>query len=109
MKEEWRKAGRATGRLRCRMTLPAIEFVVERFAGGKRAATQLGHFLQSRMPEAQSALEGGTFVIRAEIRAPRLSRRWRPICRWKAGDSIEVALERAAETWTKLPKEEKWP
>jgi hypothetical protein len=27
----------------------------------------------------------------------------------KAGDSIELASERAAEIWTKLPKEEKWP
>jgi len=108
VKDEWRRAGRATGELRCRMTLPAIEFVFERFASGPRAVTQLGHFLRSRMPEAQSTLEGGTFVISAKIRAPRLSVRWRPICRWRAGGSIEVALERASDTWTKLPKEERF-
>jgi hypothetical protein len=56
VKDEWRRAGRATGELRCRMTLPAIEFVFERFASGPRAVTQLGHFLRSRMPEAQSAV-----------------------------------------------------
>ena len=90
------------------MTLPAIELVAEREARGKHAATQLGHFLKTRMPEAQSALEGGTFVISAKMRAPNLAVRWRPICRWKAGEPITAALERAADAWINLPKEN-WP
>jgi hypothetical protein len=103
---EWRRPGRATGRLRCKLNLPSIDLVIDRRSGGKHALGELSRFLRSIMPTAESALEGGSFVVSAEIRSSGLGVRWRPICRWKAGESVSASLSRAATVAATLTKED---
>jgi len=58
------------------------------------------------MPTAESALEGGSFVVSAEIRSPGLGVRWKPVCRWQAGESVGAMLSRGASVFAALTKEE---
>jgi hypothetical protein len=85
--------GKATGAIRCQLNLPAID--VDWDCRG-RAFDSLRRSLRRQLPTASSALEGGSFTISAEFRAPKLGSRWRPISRWRAGQNVEAALERAA-------------
>lgn len=108
MKAEWRRAGHATGVLRCKLALPAIETEVERLEQGDNAVLRLRRFIQRHMPTAPDALINGSFVISAEMRAQNMSTRWTPLCRWRGGEGVEATLSRATEAWAHLPKE-KWP
>jgi hypothetical protein len=103
---DWRRPGRATGRLRCKLNLPAIDLTIDRRSGGKHAWTELSRFLLSTMPTAESALEDGSFVISAETRSSGLGVRWRPVCRWKAGESVNASLSRGATVVATLTKED---
>jgi hypothetical protein len=102
VKADWQTPGKATGLLRARLRLPAID---AESAFRDCSIDKIRGFLRRQMPTASSALEGATFVISAEIRAPKRGARWRPIARWRAGESIEAAMDRAALTFKDLPKE----
>ena len=108
MKKEWRRAGRATGRLGCRLLLPAIELDIEGSGRDKHAAAHIRRFLRAHLPAPAEAMVGGSFVISAEMRSPGLGVRWRPLCRWKAGEPLDAVVERAQKLWAAMPKEE-WP
>jgi hypothetical protein len=62
-------------------------------------------FVLRQMPKSAAALEGGTFTISAEMRAPGRGVRWRVVCRWREGESVEAALDRASQAWERLSKE----
>src|SRR5687767_2322175 len=68
MKAEWRRAGRATGTLICRLSLPAIDLSIDRRVKGDRAVGAIRRFLRQRIPEAPELLIGGSFVINIEFR-----------------------------------------
>jgi hypothetical protein len=92
----------------CRLSLPAIELNLVREAKGDRPIAAIRRFLRQHIPHALDAQEGGSFVISAEVRAKNLSLRRMPLCRWKAGDSLDAAVDRAADKWHAIEKEE-WP
>ena len=102
MRAEWQRPGKATGRLRCLIDLPAIDLRQDLRHGRFDA---IRRFVRRYLPVATEAQEDGSFVISAEIRAPKRGVRWRPIVRWRAGESVEAALDRAAARLRDLPRE----
>ena len=89
--------------LRCTLRLPAIDEersltaawlpVVRRFINKQVAGL------------AASVLDTATFTISLEMRAPNHGARWRPICRWREGDSINEVFKRAATVISSIPRE----
>jgi hypothetical protein len=103
MKADWQRPGRATGHVRCRLRLPAIEEDVE-YQG--RSVLQLRRFLDKQLSgRAASAREGASLTISVEVRAPKHGSRWRPICRWREGDSVPAVLDRAVALISAIPRE----
>ena len=104
MKAEWQVPGRATGLLRCTLRLPAIEKDLRRTTTDSLLVAR--RFIDKNLARAaDSVLENATFTISLEIRAPKRGARWRPICRWREGDSIDAAFERAAAIVSSIPQE----
>ena len=104
MKAEWQVPGRATGWLRCTLRLPAIEEDPQRIIVD--SLLKVRRFIDKHLARlADSVLEGATFTISVEIRAPKHGARWRPICRWREGDSIDGVFERAAAVVASIPRE----
>ena len=103
---EWRRVGRATGRLKCSVKLPAIEHAVECRADGAKGFSKFAQFLRKHLPTSETACEGATFTITAEVRASRLGVRWRSLSRWKSGQSVEAALSRGSGAFAALPIED---
>jgi hypothetical protein len=108
MKAEWRRPGRATGTLICRLSLPEIDLNIDRRAQGDRAVGAIRRFLRQQIPESPEAQIGGSFVINMEFRAKNMSVRWLPLCRWRAGEAFDAAIDRAAKKWQAVEKEV-WP
>jgi hypothetical protein len=54
---------------------------------------------------AKPAREDAVFTISVEFSAPKHGSRWRPICRWREGDSIEEVFERAAAVFSAISRE----
>jgi hypothetical protein len=102
MKASWQMPGKATGRVRCIVSLPSID---DRKEFSEVSIIRIRKLLGRYLPTAGSALEGASFVISAEMRAPKRGARWRPIARWRAPDAIAPVLERAACVLDSLPKE----
>jgi hypothetical protein len=104
MKAEWQVPGRATGMLRCTVRLPAIEKDPRRTSA--ESLLMVRRFIDKHLTElAGSVLENATFTISVEIRAPNHGVRWRPISRWREGDSIDALFERAATAVASIPRE----
>jgi hypothetical protein len=103
MRAEWQIPGKATGRVKCTVSLPTIE---DHQVFRERSINRIRSLIR-RLPTALSALEGASFVISAEIRAPKRGSRWRPIARWRAPDAMTPVFERAARVFDALPKEPK--
>jgi hypothetical protein len=91
----------------CRLSLPAIDLNLTREAKGDRPIAAIRKFVRQHIPDGLEAQEGGSFVISAEFRAKNLSLRRMPLCRWRAGEVLEAALERA-DKCDAIEKEE-WP
>lgn len=103
--QAWRKVGSATGRVRCRINLPACETEVDlRCNSSDHAMRDVRRFVRRHLPSAPSALVGATFTISAEIRARGLGGRYRVIGHWRSGASVDAALHNAAKTRAELPK-----
>jgi hypothetical protein len=68
---------------------------------------KLGQFIRKSLPTAESALDGGTFSISAEMRTSGLGKRWKRLCTWKAGLSVDDALGHALAIFKKLPREDR--
>src|SRR5262249_27610985 len=102
VKADWQTPGAATGELRCTLTLPAID---ERRDFKESSFDRIRVLLRRYLPTAASAIDGATFVISAEVRAPKRGARWRPLARWRAPQAIEPVLERAARAFKDLPRE----
>jgi len=103
--------GRATGVLICNLALPAIEesFVIRFFAlNPDRTMASVRRFILKKLPKSGIGLEGAIFAISAEVRRPSRGVGRKQLARWRSGDQIQRALERAASEWARLPKEE-WP
>jgi hypothetical protein len=105
MKADWQTPGKATGRIRCTVTLPAID---ERWKFAELSIKRIHSLLRRHLPTALSALEDATLVVSAEMRAPSHGVRWRPIARWRAPDALAPVLERAGRLFESLPKEPSW-
>ena len=106
---EWRRPGHATGWARCKLAFPAIDLSVERRASGGNAVPRLARYLKRCIPPSEETWVGGSFVISVEMRSRGMGSRWRPVCRWRAGESIDDALQRAIDTWAALSKEDHRP
>lgn len=104
MKAEWQVPGRATGLIRCTLRLPAIEKDLRRTI--TYSLREVRRFIDKHLARmADSVLENSTFTISLEMRAPKHGARWRPICRWREGDSIDAVFERAAAIVSSIPRE----
>jgi hypothetical protein len=71
----------------------------------RHALREACKFIRRHLPVAPLALAGATFTIGAEVRAENRGVRYRVISRWREGESVPVALEKAAAVWAQLPKE----
>ena len=106
MKAGWQRPGRATGMLRCRLRLPAIDEYRELPIATALQAVR--RFIDRELKElAASVVEGASFTISAEMRAPNHGARWRPIRRWTQGSSVDEAFARAAAVIDAIPHEER--
>jgi hypothetical protein len=104
MKASWQRPGRATGSLRCRLRLPAVDEVMD----VQRASSllEVRRFIDKNLSMlSQPAREGAVFTISVEWRAPKHGSRWRPICRWREGDSVSDVFERAAAVLSAISRE----
>ena len=106
MKASWQKIGAATGEIRCHVSLPAADIELDRRCTRTlHPLREARRYIVRNLPTAPSALEGGMFTIQAEIRAGSRGVRWKILSRWKAGESVELALDRASVVWAELSKE----
>jgi len=107
MRATWQNAGSATGLVRCRLHIPALDLDLNPRISSGRPLAAVRRFIASHLPTASSALIGASFSIRAEIRAKGGGARWRVLSRWQFGESVDDALDRATSEWRQLPKEHK--
>jgi hypothetical protein len=106
LKAEWRAPGRATGRLRLTVNLPALDTKNAWEFKGEHALVKLRRVVQRELVgTAASAIEDATATISAEVRAARLSVRWKVLARCQAGESVDLALDRAAAVWKAILNE----
>jgi hypothetical protein len=104
MKAGWQRPGWATGMLRCRLRLPAID--EDRSLWRTDSLLVVRRFIDKHLAGlVDSVLDNASFTISLEMRAPKHGARWRPICRWREGDSIDEAFERAASVVSSIPRE----
>jgi hypothetical protein len=102
-----REAGKATGIVRCTIRLPLLDFEIDRrfYLRSKRSLTAVAKFVRQYLPKAESALEGGSFSVFAEIRGKGLGVRWKRIGKWEAGEDAGLVLRRTTGVWEMLPQE----
>ena len=104
MKGNWQRPGRATGALRCRLRLPAVDEVLD--LQRESSLLYVRRFIEKNLSVlTKPAREDAVFTISVEFRAPKHGVRWRPICRWREGDSIEKVFERATAVISAIPQE----
>jgi hypothetical protein len=90
--------------VRCTLRLPAIDEDLRRTSADSLLVIR--RFIDKHLAGVvDSSLENATFTISLEIRAPKHGARWRPICRWRDGDSIDAVIERAAAVVSAIPRE----
>ena len=103
---EWQRAGSATGRIKCEVNLPASETRIDmRCTFTPHAFRDACRFIKRHLPSASGARADASFIISAEIRAASGGGRWRVICRWREGESVDAAIQHATALWRQLPKE----
>jgi hypothetical protein len=108
---QWQRAGHATGAIRCQVILPASDTRIDmRCQQTPHAFRYACRFIERHLPSASHARTDASFTISAEFRAASGGTRWRVVCRWRAGEPVEAAIQEATALWKRIPKEEKvWP
>ncbi len=90
-----KRAGMPSGSLRCVVNVPNLD-LVDRLRFSACRMSKLRSFLKKRRPAQEDAREGATFTISAEIRhRDNQGYRWVFLCRWRAGESVNNALDEA--------------
>ena len=103
-RSERQRAGRPTNLVVCKLRLPRLD--VDRSEWfSSRQMSGLRRFVRDWVPETEAGREGGSFTVSAVVRhrANQGTRRV-VLCRWRAGQDVNAALERAADQWAALQK-----
>jgi hypothetical protein len=106
-RREWRKPGKATGEIRCKLVLPAIDhqrtdyFHLKSTDGIGIVTT----FARQHLLVAEAFRSDGSFTVDLQVRAVSLGHRWKRLLRWVPGDDLEELLRQAAQHWADWPKE----
>ncbi|MDQ3800346.1 MAG: hypothetical protein M3384_12920 [Acidobacteriota bacterium] len=109
IKRDRATAGRATGTLLCRLSLPAID---EEYdwrttpASSIKAIGLIRKFVNRRLPQNPELLTDARFVIEAEIRVSKTRIGRKRLAVWNFGDDLSAALEQASKEWELLELEE---
>src|SRR5215467_13536237 len=100
----WQRTGHATGGVRCQIDLPASETSLDMRCNRTSDAFQAAcRFVRRHLPSSAAAREGASFTVAAEMRAPGGGCRWRVLCRWQSGESIDKAFQHGRAMWDALP------
>jgi hypothetical protein len=104
-RSEKQQPGKATGRLICTLKVPSLDVNREDRFSENRQMSRVRRFVQNWLPETEVAREGASLTVSAEVRhRGNQGVRRLVLCRWRAGQSITEALERAAQHWDELQK-----
>jgi hypothetical protein len=106
-RREWRQPGRATGEVRCKLVLPAIDHQLTRYFQLK-PAEGIGivtSFVRRQLPDTEAFRSDGSFTIDVQVRAVSLGVRWKRLLRWAPGDDLEGLLRQASRRWADWPRE----
>jgi hypothetical protein len=83
-------------KVRLVLNLPAVDIKHDQHFFGRSAMTKVRRFFRSAVPEADAALENGSFSITTSVLYhEHQGDRQVVLCRWKAGESISAALDTA--------------
>jgi hypothetical protein len=101
-----KRAGMPSGSVCCVLRVPSLDLHDTRSFAYPHGHSRLRRFLQERVPAAEDAREGATFMVTAEVRH-RENQGYRRIvlCRWRAGESVNQALEQVMAGWRKLEEQ----
>jgi hypothetical protein len=109
IKRDRETAGRATGTLLCRLSLPATGEEHDWRATPTNPAKAVGlirKFVNRHLPQNPNLLIDASFVIEAEIRVSKTRLGRKQLAIWNYGDELAPTFERASEAWTSLELEE---
>jgi hypothetical protein len=99
------RAGMPSGRIYCVLELPNLDLHEDRTFYPAGQISKLRRFIRNWIPPTEAAQEGGKFTVSAEVRH-RDNQGYRRVilCTWRAGESVDGALDAAATKWKKLPR-----
>jgi hypothetical protein len=100
---ERHQPGKPVGDFYCQLKRPSLDVDQDIRFSGCDPLPKLRRFLQRWLPDGGVADEGASFTFGAVVRH-RSNQGFRRIvlCRWRTGESVNAALERAAERWAAL-------
>ncbi len=115
VKRNRRTAGRATGRIACSISIPALgetfaKDIILASRDGVRVGklTKLRQFAHARVPHTGAEQAGASLSIKASVRRPNGAIGWKRLGQWQPGQSIDQAFAEAEAVWRQLPKEDGW-
>ena len=111
IKRERRTAGRATGSILCRFSLPTIgeEYEIRRSTPNPaRTVDSIRKFIEWHLPKSFDLQIGASFIIQAEIRASGGGLRRKQLAKWKFGEKLDSIFKKAEYEWSLLELEEDW-
>jgi hypothetical protein len=101
-------AGIPTGSVQCVLQVPSLNLHREFSTHFPERMSTLRGFLQKWIPVSEEAREGARFTLRARVRhRNNQGYRYIVLCRWRAGESINHALEDAYVSWKQLEERKK--
>jgi hypothetical protein len=106
-RREWRQPGKATGKLRCKLVMPAIDDQLTRYFQLK-PTDRIGivtTFVRRNLPLAEAFRSDGSFTLDIQVRAANLGVRWRRLARWVSGEDLELLFRQVSQRWIDWPKE----
>lgn len=111
IKRDRKTAGRATGSILCKFSLPRIneEYEICRSTPNPaRTVESIKKFIQWHLPKSLDFQLDASFIIQAEIRSSSGGLRRKLIAKWTFGENIELAFKKAEYEWSLLELEEDW-
>lgn len=113
IKRDRSTAGRATGTLLCKLSLPTIEkeydLRTQSFSVNPlRTIEKVKSFIQRHLPDNINLQTDASFIVQAEIRASSGGLRRKLLAKWKFGEQIDLVFEKISQEWRKLEFEEDW-
>ena len=104
-------AGRATGELVCRLSVPSkgedydLRPLTDNFA---LAVDKMRKFVLRHLPKNSALLHDASFSIYAMVRASSGALRRKRLATWKFGEDLTAVFKEAARAWELLEIEEDW-